>query len=237
MTGISNASRPQVPQPARQPSQPSQPSRAEPAPNDLRAMKDAMANARQQMGETQGKGAGQNAGTARAGGDGKPGAFGKLSGQDSAKELPGQQPHAGVLPDRRDVASFEGSLARGGDTSAGTEPFAGIGTTVAAGTVVPMMVPNVAGPHVDPTAFAQMMADLWTRENGRGSKEVSVRFGNSAWPATGARPVRNAAGGVDIALQVGDGGRAYGDKLPGLESALSEAGVDYGNLLIENDVV
>lgn len=244
MTGIS-ASRPPaqqaatpVRQPTGQPSQQPAQSRAEPAPNDLRAMKDAMANARRQMGEATG-GAAEQAGAGKAGG-GKAEGHGKSAGAyaKGGRELSGQGQQPGVLPDARDVASFAGSLASSAEAKEGLEGLPGFAGLTPGGAPVPMTIPAMPAPHVDPSAFAQMMADLWTRENGRGSKEVSVRFGNSAWPATGARLVRNAAGGVDIALQVGDGGRAYGgDKLSGLESALTQAGVDFGSLEVENDVV
>ena len=49
---------------------------------------------------------------------------------------------------------------------------------------------------------AQVLADLWTRENGRGAKEIRVRFGEDAWPATGARLVRNAAGALHHVILV-----------------------------------
>lgn len=101
----------------------------------------------------------------------------------------------------------------------------------------PVATADLAAPHIDPGAFAQLLADLWTRENGKGSKEVRVRFGERAWPATGARLVRNAAGTLDVALQVGDGGRAYRDRLGGLEEALIGAGVNLGSLLVEEDAV
>lgn len=117
------------------------------------------------------------------------------------------------------------------DANEGMAGWAG-GSAVAA---VPVVTADVAAAHVDPGAFAQMLADLWTRENGKGAKEVLVRFGSRSWPATGARLVRNAAGGLDVSLMVGDGGRAYGDRLPQLEAALGDAGVNLGSLELSAD--
>lgn len=158
------------------------------------------------------------------------------------EKFPPQQGKRPVLPGgteaqtRTAEATTQGSedpLTRRQQQREGTESLAGwnaqggvIGTTTAHA--------NPPAPQVDPSAFAQMLADLWTRENGRGSKEVRVRFGDRAWPATGARLVRNAAGGVDVALFVGDGGQTYGDKLAGLGDALTQAGVDLGSLAIED---
>jgi hypothetical protein len=64
---------------------------------------------------------------------------------------------------------------------------------------------------------------------------VRVKFGANAWPATGARLVRNAAGTLDIAIQVGDGGKTYGDGLPGLQDQLGRSGLAVGALAIEDD--
>lgn len=210
MTTVDGASRAQ---PARLPAASS--SRTD--PGDVRAMRDALEAAR--------------------------GRIDKPAGQQGRKPLaqaggkPAHQP-AQAREGGGDVAAAEGrgeessprlhALREGAD---GVAPWAGQG-----GAPVPGgMAAEWPAPHVDPGAFAQMLADLWARDNGRGAKEVRVRFGDRAWPATGARLVRNAAGALDVALLVGDGGRAYGDKLAGLEDALGRAGVDLGSLAIEND--
>lgn len=96
-----------------------------------------------------------------------------------------------------------------------------------------MAMPAMPAAHVDPGAFAQLLADLWTRENGKGSKEITVTFGDRAWPATGARLVRNAAGALDVALLVGDGAPPYDGALRQLEAQLREAGVALGSLSTE----
>lgn len=99
----------------------------------------------------------------------------------------------------------------------------------------PVTLPAMPAAHVDPSAFAQTMADLWTRENGRGSKEVRVRFGDSAWPATGARLVRNAAGTLDIALTTDTANGPYDARLDSLRGHLADAGLDVGALSVEAD--
>lgn len=97
----------------------------------------------------------------------------------------------------------------------------------------PVMVPMMPSPQVDPGAFAQMLADLWTRENGRGTKEVRVRFGADAWPATGALLVRNAAGTLDVSVGIAAGAHA---SLDGLGAQLSQSGLDIGSLSVANSL-
>ena len=97
----------------------------------------------------------------------------------------------------------------------------------------PVAMPMMPALQVDPSAFAQLLAELWTRENGKGAKEVTVRFGARSWPATGARLVRNAAGALDIALELGDRGAVHGGRLDTLAEALQDAGVSLGSLTAE----
>lgn len=92
----------------------------------------------------------------------------------------------------------------------------------------PVMAAMMPSPQVDPGAFAQMLADLWTRENGRGAKEVRVKFGADAWPATDALLVRNAAGTLDISVGMASGGGAM--PLDRLGEQLSESGLQVGSL-------
>lgn len=197
MTSVDGASRAQPPR--------TPPSSAQANPNDIGAMRDALAAAKGKMEKPAGQAGKKQLAQAPRGRDGVPLAVGR---ENATPRLQSQRE--------------------------GTEALAGWNGQGAA--LAPVMVPaDATAPHIDPSAFAQMLADLWTRENGRGSKEIRVRFGDRAWPATGARLVRNAAGTLDVALFVGDGGRAYGDKLAGLEGALTDAGVDLGSLAIEND--
>lgn len=179
-------------------------------PSDVRAMRDALDAAKGRL---------EKAG-------GQPG----QSARKQAAAMPGERGRGTIA----NYSAPEPAVLKQASQRDGTEALAGwngLGTVP----VVAGMPADVAAPHVDPSAFAQMLADLWTRENGRGSKEVRVRFGDRSWPATGARLVRNAAGGLDVALLVGDGGRAYGDHLPGLEDALIDAGVQVGSVAIEQD--
>jgi len=102
----------------------------------------------------------------------------------------------------------------------------------------PIAMSDMPAPHVDPAVFAQLMGQLWLREKAKGAKEVRVTFGNDAWPATGARLVRNAAGSLDVELHVGDGGALYeGATLTGLGDALGERGLAIGSVrLVEGAV-
>lgn len=207
MTSVDAASRAQPSRPS------SSPMRGEvrPDPNDVRAMSDAFDKARGRMEKPQGQ---------------------------AGKKALGE----GLAERRQEAATATAARPTADETRTkltsqreGAEALAGWGGQGAA--PVPAAVnADFAAPHVDPGAFAQMLADLWTRENGRGSKEVRVRFGDRAWPATGARLIRNEAGALDVQLFVGDGGRAYGDKLAELEGALSGGGVNLGSLAIENEV-
>lgn len=99
----------------------------------------------------------------------------------------------------------------------------------------PIMLAAMPSPQVDPSGFAQMLADLWTRENGRGAKEVRVRFGADAWPATGALLVRNAAGALDISVSIGDRSAGAEQRLAALGERLGEAGLPLGALTIDRE--
>lgn len=188
--------------------------------HDVRAMRDALASARRQMPPTrQPVEQKQQRQPLRE--------FAKAATpQKDAPDAADAQSDPLSDPLLRDRERHEEQGRQSGDgQSLGNQP-----TPIPVATVTAM-----PSPQVDPSGFAQMLADLWTRENGKGAKEISVRFGKSAWPATGARLARNAAGALDIALQVGDRGRAYGERLPGLEAHLAGSGIDVGTLAIEDD--
>jgi hypothetical protein len=178
-------------------------------PGDAKAMSDAFAAARKTMG---------------------------LPAEPRAK--PGKEAKLGAHADRDNFTATLDGKARDAELAvrereSQDQHGQGFGAPTQNTPIVPLAMPAMPAPHVDAGAFAQMLSDLWTRENGKGAREVQVRFGADAWPATGARLVRNASGALDIALQVGDGGRAYGDHLPGLGAYLEEAGVALGALEIE----
>ncbi|TCP34366.1 hypothetical protein [Sphingomonas sp. BK235] len=198
------------------------PARA-PSASDVREMGDAFARARARLAQDGGRARAQPAPQTGAGKEGA------RASRDPAAGTTGPRGEREALatdrdpfadPLRRERGQEDGGQG-GGQSLAGAPPAPVVG------------VPTMPAPHVDPAAFAQLLADLWTRENGKGAREVSVRFGRDAWPATGARLVRNAAGTLDIALEVGDGGRAYADQLPGLAQRLAGAGVALGALALD----
>lgn len=212
MTGISatRATPARTPEPTQRPGQ-------EPRADDVRAMGDAFARARAKM-QPEGNPARTAVPKAGTGKDAPRQTAGTATGE--ARERTGAMPsddrHAVHRDEERDTGGQSGGQSFAGQLAA---PVVG--------------VPTMPAPHVDPGAFAQMLADLWTRENGKGAREVSVRFGRDAWPATGARLIRNAAGTLDISLEVADGNRDYADRLPGLARHLKDAGIGIGALAVD----
>lgn len=157
---------------------------------------------------------------------------GELKGATDAKELARLR---GEEPEENQVALAprgEGRAGRFDDADQDRRdgsPLSLAATAQAA--VQPIAVPDAPAPHVDPAAFAQLMTQLWLRERGKGTKEVRVTFGDDAWPATGARLVRNAAGALDVQLHVADGGALYeGEPLAGLGRDLAATGLAIGAL-------
>lgn len=189
--------------------------RNQPAPDDVRAMKDALGKARSQFQakEVPVKEQGTQAPKLGKG----------LAQADRRGEVPVQQREA--AGDFREASLRQEREAR--ERQDGLFGFAGNAQPQA------MPMPAMPAAHVDPGAFAQMLADLWTRENGKGTKEVTVTFGDSAWPATGARLVRNAAGALDVSLLLGNGAPPYDGTMRELEAQLREAGVALGSLSTE----
>lgn len=199
----------------------------EPAPADVRAMKDAVAAARGRMGQ---------AGEQPLLRDGKAAPLKEKPGPLAQGDAPTAGPKQAA--NGRTPAAAAG---RPGEEQAPApldrrqdrrDQLEGLALPGQPGSPAALPLPLMPSPQANPAAFAQMLADLWTRENGKGSKEVSVRFGRDAWPATGALLVRNAAGALDVTLYVGDRGRRYGD-LSDLKGALGEAGVTVGSLEME----
>jgi hypothetical protein len=231
MTAVSNT------QPAR-PAQPRHaPSRTpEPTPADRNAMKEALEAARGRMGSPQ-----PNAQAPKAGPQGPQPREGKgLEGKGLATLLKGE-----AKPGKQGQEKLGEHVAQPQTRAQDEQPMSGIerrqerreqmeGFALPGqpGAPAPLPMPAMPSPQANPAAFAQMMADLWARENGKGTREVSVRFGNDAWPATGARLIRNAAGALDIVLEVG-GARADTPDLSTLADALDGAGVELGALTVE----
>lgn len=86
---------------------------------------------------------------------------------------------------------------------------------------------------VDPSAFADLMNQLWLREQHKATKEVRVRFGDAAWPATGARLLRLDDGSLDI--QVSIGRHAHGGDLDALRRQLAERGLAVASIIVAED--
>lgn len=199
-------------QPVRQPAQGPVQGRAQPAPADIRAMNEALGKAKAQFQAKE-----QPAGTVRE----KP--LKGLVQPERRGEAMVQQREA--FGDSRETALRQEREAR--ERQDGLFGFAGHAQPQ------PMAMPAMPAAHVDPGAFAQLLADLWTRENGKGAKEVTVTFGDRAWPATGARLVRNAAGTLDVALLLGDRAPPNDGTMRELEARLRDAGVALGSLSTE----
>lgn len=221
MTNVSNASRPPQPsraEPARQPDRPAerQPSQARQPMEDRSAMSEAMASARRRLG--------LGAEQPPQGKQPKGGAGALKEGRETAGKGQAEARAAGG-----DAALFERARY---DRQSEQQGYALPGGT---GQLVTVPMPQMPSPIVDPSAFAQMMRDLWTRENGKGSKEVRVRFGDGAWPATGARLNRVEGGALEIALMVADGGAAYNEALPELQAQLGRSGLAIERLTIADD--
>jgi hypothetical protein len=213
MTSVSGTRAPQPAPRSNGPSEARAPSPAAQQQGGAQAMRDAFASARGKV-ETLSEAAG------------KPKQKGVLQKELGAREQKGEargrteaEPSRGSTPIQAERQADGQGLALSGQPAAPP----------------PVTLPAMPAAHVDPSAFAQTMADLWTRENGRGSKEVRVRFGDSAWPATGARLVRNAAGTLDIALTTDTANGQYDARLDSLRGHLADAGLDVGALSVEAD--
>ena len=213
MTGVSHTSRAQ---PARTPSEPRPIARPQPQPADVRAMQEAMARA------------------TREDRFGKPALKEGLRGTPAHGRMPTERGAEFADARQAQSAAMDHAGERAAERREQQDQLqAGLAMPGQAQAPAPLPMAAMPSPQVDPSAFAQMLADLWTRENGKGAKEVEVRFGDRAWPTTGARLVRNAAGMLDIALLV-QGGATPGERLTELESALTRHGVALGSLAVES---
>ncbi|PXA88130.1 hypothetical protein DMC47_30780 [Nostoc sp. 3335mG] len=178
--------------------------RSQPSDQDVHAMKDAFALA-QKGGQQQGRVSVQVKGEEK----------GDLLGKDDKGALvDGLDQHQTVLRDDRDQDQGDAQGWAFGQALADA----------------PMIVPNAPSPTVDASGFAQLLGQLWAQAKQKNEREVRVKFGPNAWPATGARMVMNAAGTLDIALQLERGGP---EDLSGLADGLKHSGVRVGALAVE----
>jgi hypothetical protein len=211
---VSAASQTSRPQPTSRTSH-SHGRQVQPGDEDVQAMKQAFANARQQ-------GLGQAPRLPVSAETAKKDALDRLAGDGDAKA---DDAALVDLDSRQQVLRDDGNQDQNG-----AQGWA-FGQALAD---APMIVPNAPSPSVDPGAFAQLMSQLWAQAKQKGEREVRVRFGTNAWPATGATLVRNAAGSLDIALQLAAGQHA---DLDALGTQLSGSGVAVGSLVSEADLV
>lgn len=207
MTQVSATARPPAPPRA-------QPQR-QPAPADVEAMRNAIAQAK-----------GEKPGAAPLPARGK--------GQGKAEAT--TQAQAGASPATVRAMALNERKGPVGEREQGEgrQDGQGLGTPAGAMPPVPVQAAAVPPPTVDPSAFAQLMSQLWSREHGKGAREVRVQLGASAWPATGARLVRNAAGELDIAIAFGSPVSHDDAALGLLRERFAEEGVAVGVLAFED---
>ena len=204
--------------PANRPAQRT-PTRAQPLAEDVRAMSEAFAKVR-----------GQAQGLAGRAGQQQQAPLTKMPPQ------PLQQAPADPRAELARVAGWRAADERGTLDRREAER----GGEQALGMISPSHapVPTAAAlpappPHVDPAAFAQTLADLWTRENGRGDRQVRVRFGSDAWPATGALMVQSADGLLDVTVDMAAGHLLA--STDDLGAALGAAGLSIGRVAVSED--
>lgn len=88
---------------------------------------------------------------------------------------------------------------------------------------------------VDPSAFADLLSKLWLREQGRTTREVRVSFGDSAWPATGARLIRLEDGTLQVAVLLGDRGAGDHRSTEALKERLQARGLPVSDISFQAD--
>ncbi|PZN92745.1 MAG: hypothetical protein DCF31_15015 [Alphaproteobacteria bacterium] len=87
---------------------------------------------------------------------------------------------------------------------------------------------------VDPSAFADLVNQLWLREQQKTTRELRVRFGDGAWPATGARLLRHDDGSFGIEVSVGRHSQP-GD-IDALYRTLLDRGLPVASVTVARDV-
>jgi len=99
-----------------------------------------------------------------------------------------------------------------------------------------MQAPQPAAAHVDPSVFADMLTNIWTREQNKTAREVRVSFGDEAWPATGATLLRLDDGSLRVTVSVGHRGADLGDAgLADLRDRMNARGLNVADIAVETD--
>lgn len=211
MTSVSSSSRPPAATPSRSPTQ----ARPEANAHDVRAMADAFARARRQ--------------DMSGGQTGKQGKLPAGVAAEAPANAPANAPRSAALTGDplRDALQFDRELAQ--------QHGEGLALLGQSGAPVAVPLPSPPPPQVDPSAFAQLMTQLWAREHGKGSKEVRVQFGPATWPTTGARLVQNAAGTLDVELYVGAQRAPSNGSLDALRQGFADRGLEVGALRVAPD--
>ena len=133
--------------------------------------------------------------------------YGKGQGQDSLSET------------RRDDSALSTQLL-------GQSPLSGAGA---------MQAPQPVAAHVDPSVFADMLTNIWTREQNKTAREVRVSFGDEAWPATGATLLRLDDGSLRVTVSVGRRGADLGSGLDDLRDRMNARGLNVADIAVETD--
>lgn len=70
-----------------------------------------------------------------------------------------------------------------------------------------LATPPPGPPAPNPAAVADMIQRFWQREGRGGVRDVQVRFGEAAWPATSARLQRLPCGALAVEVRIDRHGR------------------------------
>lgn len=106
---------------------------------------------------------------------------------------------------------------------------AGAAMPAASGEIAPPPAP----PAPNPAAIADMIQRFWRHSGPAGARDVQVRFGEAAWPATGARLLRLPDGALAVEVRIDRHGRP-GDP-EALRRQLARRGLAIANVRFTHD--